>query len=261
MHSTWVNGIELAYSDTGGERACVIFSHGFFMDSSMFEQQAAALASHFRVICIDARGHGLTSTRGGGPFTYWDLANDLLGLMDTLGIATASLAGLSQGGFTSLRAAMLAPGRVERLILMSTEARGCDNQKRSDYAELFSAWQGSAPPEALLEQLGHQLLGADTPSEEWFAKWRACSWEQLEHPAACLIDRDDIANRLDEISIPALVLWGSSDASLPLCTQTELVAGLAGPVEFKTIAAGSHSLNLSHAKETNQALLDFLGSS
>ncbi len=53
---------------------------------------------------------GATARRpAGGPFDYWDLANDVLALMDHLDMAAATLAGMSQGGFVGLRAALLAP--------------------------------------------------------------------------------------------------------------------------------------------------------
>src|SRR5246127_231698 len=104
------NGIEINYTDSGGTGPAVVFSHGFLMDHTMFDQQVAALTPEYRVIAWDERGHG--GTRATGPFTYWDSAADALALLDHLGIERAVLAGMSQGGFLSLRAALAAPDRV-----------------------------------------------------------------------------------------------------------------------------------------------------
>ena len=103
-----VNGQRLRYEDTGGDGPPVIFSHGFLMDHEMFAPQAAALAPEFRVIAWDERGFGETEFDG-KPFTYWDSARDCFGLLDHLGIEQAVLGGMSQGGFLSMRAALLEP--------------------------------------------------------------------------------------------------------------------------------------------------------
>ena len=63
----------------------MILGHGFLMDHEMFAPQVAALAPEFRVITWDERGFGLTEFDD-KPFTYWDSADDCLGLLTHLGI-------------------------------------------------------------------------------------------------------------------------------------------------------------------------------
>ena len=78
-----VNGQRIYFQDTGGDGAPVILAHGFLMDRSMFDPQVEALGADHRVITWDERGFGQTEFDA-QPFTYWDSANDLLGLMDHL---------------------------------------------------------------------------------------------------------------------------------------------------------------------------------
>jgi Alpha/beta hydrolase family len=106
------NGIQIGYTDSGGQGAVVVFSHGFLLDHTMFGRQVTALAPQYRVITWDQRGHG--GTRATGPFTYWDSAADLLGLLDQLGVERAVLGGMSQGGFVSLRTCCMTGGRRRR---------------------------------------------------------------------------------------------------------------------------------------------------
>ena len=106
MPTSAVNGIQVNYADSGGEGPVVVRSHGLLLDQSMFDAQVAALAPEYRVITWDQRGHG--GTPAPGPFSYWDSARDVLALLDHLGIRRAVLGGMSQGGFLSLRAALLA---------------------------------------------------------------------------------------------------------------------------------------------------------
>src|SRR5712691_5538863 len=120
MPTATVNGIDVAYADSGGDGPVIVLSHGYLMDHTMFDPQRAALAPEFRVITWDERGFG--GTPAPAPFSYWDSARDALGLLDHLGLDAAVLGGMSQGGFLSLRAALLAPERVRALVLLDTQA-------------------------------------------------------------------------------------------------------------------------------------------
>ena len=116
-----VEGQRIHYSDSGGDGPVVVFSHGFFMDHEMFAPQIEELRPTYRSLSVDARGFGLTESDG-EPFTYWDLAADLIGVLDHAGVPQAIFVGLSQGGFTTLRVALQYPGRVRGIVLLDTTA-------------------------------------------------------------------------------------------------------------------------------------------
>src|ERR1700722_8281276 len=130
MPTAAVNGIQVSYADSGGDGPAVVLSHGYLMDASMFDAQVAALAPEYRVITWDQRGHG--GTPAPGPFSYWDSAGDVLALLDHLGIEQAVLGGMSQGGFLSLRAALLAPQRARGLVLIDSQAGTEEEANRRD---------------------------------------------------------------------------------------------------------------------------------
>jgi len=100
-----VNGQQLYFEDTAGTGPVVVFSHGNLMNSQMWAPQVEALRGEFRCVVWDERLHGRTKDDG-DLYTYWDSADDLLGLLDHLGVEQATLVGHSQGGFLSLRAAL-----------------------------------------------------------------------------------------------------------------------------------------------------------
>src|SRR5580700_906675 len=143
MATASVNGVTITYHDSGGDGPVVVLSHGFLMDSSMFDPQVAALAPEYRVITWDERGFG--DTKAGGPFSYWDSASDVLGLLDHLGIDEAVIGGMSQGGFLSLRAALLAPARVRGLVLIDSQAGLEDPAAAPAYEEMELIWQAQGP--------------------------------------------------------------------------------------------------------------------
>ena len=70
----------------------------------------------------DERPTKRTATDSCAPFTYYDSANDLAALLAHLGIERAVLAGMSQGGYLSLRCALTHPALVRALILIDTQA-------------------------------------------------------------------------------------------------------------------------------------------
>jgi 3-oxoadipate enol-lactonase len=255
-----VNGISIAYSDTGGDGPAVVFSHGYLMDRSMFDSQVAALAPEYRVITWDERGFGDTSAAG--PFSYWDSASDVIGLLDHLGIGQAVLGGMSQGGFLSLRAALLAPDRVRALVLIDSQAGLEDAAAAPAYEQMEQIWmeQGPAPVQDVVASI---ILGPpDGPVDyaPWFAKWAAADRDELRLAFRCLMDRDDITSRLGEISCPALILHGTADAAIAMDRAKAVQAGLAGPATLVEVDGGSHAANLSHPDQVNVAMLEFLRS-
>jgi pimeloyl-ACP methyl ester carboxylesterase len=138
-----VNGQHISFHDSGGDRPAIIFSHGFLMDGSMFDTQVAGLADEFRCITWDERGHGGTAATG--PFTYWDSADDALALAEHLGVGPAVFAGMSQGGFVSMRAALRAPDQVRGLVLIDTQAGLEDPEVMPLYQGLHDEWVANGP--------------------------------------------------------------------------------------------------------------------
>src|SRR5688572_14963352 len=159
----------LFYEDTGGEGAAVLFSHGILMDHEMFEPQVRSLAGEFRCISWDQRGHGQSDQDG--SWTYWDSAQDLISLLDHLEIDHAFLVGMSQGGYLSLRAALLAPERVLGLGLIDTQAGPENPDMVPVYERLLEMWL-EAPTVELAESVADIILG---PADHapWVTKWLA----------------------------------------------------------------------------------------
>jgi pimeloyl-ACP methyl ester carboxylesterase len=261
MPTAAVNGIQVSYADSGGDGPAVVLSHGFLMDASMFDAQVAALTPEYRVITWDQRGHG--GTPAPGPFSYWDSARDALALLHHLGIERAVLGGMSQGGFLSLRAALLARHRVRGLILIDSQAGTEAEANRPGYEQLHQAWldQGPGPVQEIVAAI---ILGPGQ-WDGWYAKWaeQYAQWApsnlgQLTWPFRCLMDRDDITGRLGEIGCPALIVHGSEDAAIPPARAEQLHGSLAGPATFTLIGGAPHASNVTHPDAVNAEIMNFL---
>src|SRR5438477_8442131 len=82
------DGWKLTYTDTGGDGPPVLLIHGLLMDRTMFAPQVEALRDRYRLITPDLRGHG-DSSHGAEEFTQWDMMEDHVALLDSLGIEQA----------------------------------------------------------------------------------------------------------------------------------------------------------------------------
>jgi 3-oxoadipate enol-lactonase len=254
-----VNGQRLRFDDTGGDGPPVVLSHGFLMDREMFEPQVKALAPEYRVITWDERGFGETEFDG-QPFTYWDSARDCLGLLDHLGLDDAVLGGMSQGGFLSMRAALLAPERVRALVLIDTQAGPEDPERLPTYRQMQQTWLEAGPVDELTQAVAHLIVGDPAINEVWIEKWRAAPRERLKAPGDCLFDREDITDRLGEIDCPAIVFHGTADLSVEMEKAEALCRGLSGCRGLVRIDGASHASNLTHPDAVNGPLLVFLRS-
>lgn len=109
-----VNGIRIWYAEFG-HGAPVLFVHGGLANSNYWGNQVRALASRYRVIVMDSRGHG-RSTRDGRPYGYDLMASDTVGLLDYLKIKQVALIGWSDGAIVGLDIAMHHPERLSKLF-------------------------------------------------------------------------------------------------------------------------------------------------
>lgn len=194
------NGIELAYEERGSG-APLLLLHGFLGAGSDF-QHLPGLGVGRRAILPDLRGHG-RSTNPSGVFAHRQAAEDVLALLDALGIAHCAALGLSGGANTLLHLASAHPTRFERLVLVSA----CD----------------AFPPEA------RAFMGAYTlesrSAQEW-AEMRArhahgdAQIEALFRQARAFRDSFDDMNlgaaELARIEAPTLIVSGDRDPLYPL---------------------------------------------
>lgn len=226
-------------------------------DVGLFDAQVPEFAGRHRVIRYDLRGHGGSAVVP-GPCTVADLADDVLALLDRLGVQRFSYAGVSIGGAIGQQLALTVPGRLQRLALIATAAQFADppswpvraRQVREQGTEFLvpsrtgtwftAAWAEQHPAEAarLLAML------RATPAEGY---------------AACCdaIGAFDVRDRLQEVSAPTLALAGAEDPATTADMVRALAEGIPG-AEFVVVPGAAHLPNATHPAEVNAVLIDFL---
>jgi 3-oxoadipate enol-lactonase len=252
-----MSAVEVAYTAVGPAGApVVVLSHSLGATRGMWDPQVPALAERYRVVTYDTRGHG-ESPAPAGPYTLDDLVDDVVALLDRLGVARAHVAGLSLGGMTALRLAAREPSRVGRLAVLCSSAKA-DPQGFRDRAavarssgtagfapSVVSRWL--TPPYAaehpdLVARLEAMIAGAD---DEGYA-------------ACCEVVADlDLRADLARITAPTLVVSGAEDQALPPEHQRVIAQGVRGAA-LLSVSPGAHLANLERPLEITGALLAHL---
>ena len=123
-------GARIAY-EISGDGPPLLLGHSLLCDARMWELVAPELEKSFRVVNINARGHG--GSTAPAPFTLEDLADDWLAIIEKEGLKSPILCGLSMGGMTAMRVALTSPGAARAIIVMDSSADPELPRKRVEY--------------------------------------------------------------------------------------------------------------------------------
>jgi 3-oxoadipate enol-lactonase len=254
------DGWQLSYQDRGRGPA-ILLIHSLLFDHTVLEPQVSALEDRFRLITPDLRGHG-ASERRPEERTLWDLMEDQIALLDHLGIERAVWGGASVAGPIALRAALRHPERVSALVLISTQA-GPEHPARKPRYEGFA---GLVATEGWTEQalmgMARNNFGPGAPAavvDSWTERWRSSPTDDIGHVMRALTRRESLLDRLAEIEIPALIVYGEDDRVALQPEEVEaLAAGLTNIVEFVRIPDAGHTVTLEKPAAVNAALSRFL---
>lgn len=203
MPSVQVNGITIYYEVHGAGDPLLLIG-GLGSDITLFGGVLAGLTKQRKVVAFDNRGSG-RSDKPDAPYTIELMAADAVGVLDSLAIEQADVLGVSMGGRIALELALSRPGRVRRLVLVSTSATGRGNVTMSWQERLLF----------LLKRAG--LLRSKYPQPRHaHRRQRAASADY------------DAAGRLGQLNAPTLIAHGRGDKSVPLELAERMQAAIAG---------------------------------
>ena len=250
------------YFEETGEGIPVVLGHSFLCDGAMWREQVRSLGDRYRMINVDFRGHG-RSAPALEPFTLYDAVDDVVRVLDELDIERATWCGLSIGGMVAMRAALTVPDRVERLIIMDSDAGSERGIKALRYRLMATGVRvfGVGP---FLNEICRLMFGETTRRhdsslvEEWRNRFARVHIPSILTGLDALVNRDSILSRLPEITVPALVIVGKEDASLPVPISRRIHEALPNS-EFVEIDDAGHLSALEQPDRVNAAVARFLG--
>ena len=245
------------YYEARGSGPPVVLLHGFSLDSRMWDGQGAALASRYRVIRYDLRGHGKTTAPITVPFAAHD---DLRDLLDDLGVQRATLVGLSMGARVAVDFALAYPERVSGLVLAGPGLSGYVLKERPAGMDSVIVAIRAGDTRRAAEHFAETPLMAIPWRPDAHAEMKvivvgnAHLWGLAGSPERAL-DPPAIG-RLSEIRVPLLVVVGAADTP-----DTRRVADTLATVKGATKAVvpnAGHMVNMAAPERFNELLLEFL---
>lgn len=255
----------LHYEEYGpADAPAILLSSGLGGGASYWSANLGALCKAHRVILYDHRGTGRSDPDVPGYLTLERIADDMLLLLDALGIARVTVIGHAIGGMAGLALALAAPDRLARLVVINAWARLDPHTARCFDTRL-----------ALLRHSGPRAYLHAQPLFLYPAQWISDHHQHLldeeeaqlaQFPGAEMVQRRiaaarrfDIADRLREIAVPTLLVVAEDDMLVPPACSDRLAAAIPG-AELARMATGGHACNVTRADHFTMWLLDWLDS-
>ena len=253
-----MNAVDVHAVVTGREGApVVLLSNSLGSTHRMWDAQISILETHFQVVRYDTRGHG-DSPVPEGPYSIDDLADDVIALMDRLGVERAHLVGLSLGGMTVMRIASRNPERVQRIALLCTGAQLPPSQAWTDRAALVRE-QGSPAVAGAVVERWFTPGYLDTHPDKRSAFEAMIGSTPAEGYAGCCeaIAKLDLREELSTISAPTLAIAGADDPATPPAKLEEIVAAIPGAT-LLTVPKSAHLANVEQPDIITPSLIEHL---
>lgn len=202
------------YVEVQGEGKPLLMLHGGYCNLRVWDEAAKVLSRSFRVIRFDHRGYGKSGAIT-EPFSYYE---DIKGILDLFGVPSADIAASSFGGAAALDFALAYPDRVRRLVLSAPSVYG-------------SRYPLRLTIEGMLDFLRARRIGAEQAAEKFIRNryWRylvpaeADKRDMLKRmykdnsvfftgtPSLHRPLQPHAVNRLEEVSLPALIIEAGRD--------------------------------------------------
>jgi 3-oxoadipate enol-lactonase len=235
-----------------------MFSNSLLTDLSLWDSEEAALGKRCRILRYDQRGHGASSLPK-APCTFDQFADDAVAILDSLGIESVILVGISMGAATAINLAARYPTRLRGLVVCDVGS-GSGPNGRALWDERF-AYARAHGMDGLAEITVRRwfrpgAVDAALPGVEKARRMVAATPLEGFVAAANALQDFDLLPCLPRIRTRTLVMVGSHDGTLPevMRTMSDAIAG----AEFRVIPEAGHLINLEQPTPFHEALQSFL---
>jgi 3-oxoadipate enol-lactonase len=255
-----VNGVTLAV-EVKGKGPAVLFIHGYPFDHTIWRFQLEGL-ENFHRIAPDLRGMGESDAPDLG-YSLATYADDLVALLDTLGIEQAVVCGLSMGGYVAFELLRRYRSRIRGLILMDTraEADSAEARKAREVAAATARESGAA---AIAEEMTARLWAAASAHripdlvEEIKDRMGRTPVAGIVGALMTMRDRPDSFPVLRSLKgLPTLVLVGDEDRITPVARAAAIAEAVEG-AELREVQGAGHLPPLEQPEVTTRAIAEFI---
>jgi 3-oxoadipate enol-lactonase/4-carboxymuconolactone decarboxylase len=248
IHYQWLNQ---------GRDKTIVLINSLGANLVIWSDVVPLIRDEFNVLMFDKRGHGLSSTTE-GRLSIEDYADDVIHLMDALGIEEAHVLGLSIGGLVVYSLASRYPGRFEKLIFSNTGAKLGTAEAWNERIRQIEKGGIASIAESIVERWLSSGFRKAHPAETEGCLNMLKANTQLGYIQACAAIRDaDYHPVLSEIKHPARFIGGSADES----TTPELIienARQLGAERVEILEGAGHLPCIETPEEVARVILEFM---
>jgi pimeloyl-ACP methyl ester carboxylesterase len=250
------SGARLWFRDTGGSGVPVVFLHAATGNSLVWAYQIPAFTrAGYRVVTYDRRGFGKSAFEPAGAQPGTD-ADDLLDLLDHLGLDRVHLVGTAAGGGVALDFALSFPERLRSVVV----ANALGGVQDADYLEMGRRLRppqfGALPPD--LRELGPSYRAANPDGVRHWLELHDLSWPGGTPPRAQPTRNRVTFALLETLKVPTLLLTGDADLYTPPAVMPLFAARIKG-AESVVVPGSGHSAYWEQPEFFNRTVLAFLG--
>ncbi len=262
-----VNGISMYY-EVQGKGVPIVLIQGFAGNHQAWFFQTSVFKKYYKVITFDSRGIG-RSGRSGEPYTIRTMADDVIGLMDSLGVDKAHVLGLSLGGLVAQEIAISYPESVIKLVLGSTLASSEQNDVNPEMMKALGVHEGSTDVD--ISNIDFRKLMNFMVSSAFNKRLYRMVLVPLSKyglrsvdPEGYLRQMQSVAgyntlDRLHLIKAPTLVITGTGDRIISP-SMSDLLASRIPNARLVKVKGGSHAFFMEMRGRFNKEVLEFLKS-
>ncbi len=252
MNTVAINGINLAYARRGKGTPLVLV-HGFPLDHTSWNETTPFLENEFNIILPDLRGFG-QSTTVETPYSISDMADDIAGLLDHLGIERAALAGHSMGGYVALAFAKKYPQRMSGLGLVSSQA-AADAPERKEGRYKTAADVAEKGVGVVVESMTPKLSVDGRVQAFVRGVMEQQSKSAVMGALKAMAEREDFLSFLSHLTFAKhiVLIHGDADVLIPIDRSKEIKTAVPS-AQFVELQGAGHMPMMEFAKEIAEAL-------
>lgn len=269
LRQTEIGGRRVNYVDLGeGDEPPLVFVHGLAGCWQVWLENIPFFAERRRVVALDLPGFGY-SEMPAEDLSISGYGRCVDALCEQLGLGEVVLAGNSMGGFVSVETALQFPQRVDRLVLNSSVGFAIHERRRSEiywWARVtgaFLTWQAARLDEVVARPKLRHLFFRDMVhrperlAPDLLVEISRGSGRPGYRPAVEAFHGYDIRDRISEIGVPALIVWGDRDRLVPVRDADEFERQIEQATKLVLPETGHYAM-VERPRTFNRAVADFL---
>jgi len=256
-----INGHDCRYQlDGPADAPVLVLSNSLGTTLEMWDAQLAEVATRYRLLRYDTRGHGQSQVAPGGAnggYTAELLGRDVLALTEALGIARFAFCGLSMGGLIGQWLGVNAGDRLSHLVLCNTAAKiGNDEGWNARIASVLANGMAETAGGAIDRWFTPEFAAAE-PAQVEVVRQQLLACSPAGYAANCAVVRDaDFREQLGQIDTPVLFIAGARDPVTTVADGQAVVDQL--PNGRLVAVEAAHLSNINARAAFDAALLAFL---